>query len=245
MGRSSIRGIVSTLAAVKVLALTHGPNVGPGVFADAIRDAGHELVERAVPRDGLPSHDADADAVIVLGGAMHPDEEETHGWLRAEVDWIADALERGTPLLGVCLGSQLLARAAGAGVYRSREPEVGWIPVDVSDGDDPVAAALPRRFEAFQFHEYTHDLPDGAVELARSRVCTQAYRVGDAWGVQFHPEVRLEQVESWVAEEPEAVGDPESFLAEARNRMPAWNELGRSLCAAFLTAAERRTHARA
>jgi GMP synthase-like glutamine amidotransferase len=220
---------------VRVLALTHGSNVGPGVFADAIRTGGHGLVERVVPSEGLPSHGADA--VVVLGGAMHPDQEETHGWLRAEVEWIADELERGTPLLGVCLGSQLLARAAGAEVRRAPEPEIGWIPVEVSNGDDPVAASLPRRFDAFQFHEYTHDLPEGGVELARSRVCTQAYRVGAAWGVQFHPEVRLEQVEKWVAEEPEAVGDPEAFLAKARERMPAWNDLGRRLCSAFLEAA--------
>jgi GMP synthase-like glutamine amidotransferase len=217
---------------VHVLALTHGSNVGPGVFADAIRAGGHQLVERVVPKEGLPSHRPDA--VIVLGGAMHPDQEETHGWLRAEVDWIRGELERGTPMLGVCLGSQLIARAAGAAVHRAPEPEVGWLPVEVDGDEDAVAASLPPRFEAFQFHEYTHDLPDGAVELARSRVCLQAYRLGNAWGVQFHPEVRLEQIESWAAEEPHAVGDVEAFVAESRTRIDAWNELGRRLCTAFL-----------
>jgi GMP synthase (glutamine-hydrolysing) len=228
---------------VRVLALTHGSDVGPGVFADAIRADGHELVERVVPSEGLPSHRADA--VVVLGGAMHPDQEETHGWLRAEVDWIARELERGTPMLGVCLGSQLIARAAGASVRRAPEPEVGWLPVEVTAGDDPVAAALPSRFDAFQFHEYTHDLPEGAVELARSRVCIQAYRLGSAWGVQFHPEVRLEHIESWAAEEPHAVGDVEALVAESRRRIGEWNELGRRLCSAFLTAARRRIDARA
>jgi GMP synthase (glutamine-hydrolysing) len=217
---------------VRVLAVTHGPNVGPGVFADAVESAGHELVEWQVPLRGLPR--AEADAVIVLGGAMHPDQEETHGWLREELAWIADEVERGTPMLGVCLGSQLIARAAGAEVYRSSEPEVGWHPVEVTADGDPVASALPSHFDAFQFHEYTHDLPAGAVELARSRVCTQAYRLGNAWGVQFHPEVRLEQVESWAAEEPDAVGDVDAFVAEARRRIDGWNELGRRLCTAFL-----------
>jgi GMP synthase (glutamine-hydrolysing) len=225
---------------MRVLALTHGTNVGPGVFADAIAAAGDELFERVVPLDGLPPEPADA--VIVLGGAMHPDQEETHGWLREEVEWIGREIERGTPMLGVCLGSQLLARAAGAEVYRASEPEVGWLPVDVTAADDPVAAALPARFEAFQFHEYTHDLPEGAVELARSRVCTQAFRLGSAWGVQFHPEVRLEQIESWAEEEPEAVDDMAAFLTESRRRIDAWNELGRRLCTAFLTTARRRTH---
>ncbi len=223
---------------MRVLALTHGPSVGPGVFGDAIRSGGHQLLERVVPAEGLGPHGADA--VVVLGGAMHPDQEETHGWLRAEVEWIAQELERGTPLLGVCLGSQLVARAGGADVYRAAEPEVGWIPVDVRSGDDPVAGELPRRFRAFQFHEYTHDLPAGAVELARSAVCTQAFRLGNAWGVQFHPEVRLEQIESWVVEEPDAVADVDAFLAESRARIDDWNELGRRLCTAFLHTAQRR-----
>ena len=227
---------------MRVLALTHGTNVGPGVFADAIAAAGDELVEHVVPVKGLPAESADA--VVVLGGAMHPDQEETHGWLRRELDWIARELERGTPLLGVCLGSQLIARAAGAEVYRAAEPEVGWLPVEVDADGDPVAAALPARFDAFQFHEYTHDLPAAAVELARSRVCTQAYRLGDAWGVQFHPEVRLEQIESWAAEEPHAVGDLDALLAESRRRIHDWNELGRRLCTAFLTTARRRIDAR-
>jgi GMP synthase (glutamine-hydrolysing) len=226
---------------VRILALTHGTNVGPGVFADAIAAAGDELVERVVPLDGLPAESPDA--AIVLGGAMHPDQEETHGWLRAEVEWIGRELERGTPMLGVCLGSQLLARAGGADVHRASEPEVGWLPVEVSADRDPVASALPERFDAFQFHEYTHSLPSDAVELARSRVCTQAFRLGNAWGVQFHPEVRLEQIESWAEEEPDAVVDMEAFLAESRRRIGGWNELGRRLCAAFLTTARRRTDA--
>jgi GMP synthase-like glutamine amidotransferase len=219
---------------VKVLALTHGPSVGPGVFEDAVRDGGHELVEWQVPVDGVPT-DA-ADAVIVLGGAMHPDEEEQHGWLRAELQYLGSLLERGTPALGVCLGSQLLARAAGANVLRSAEPEVGWLPVELTPAAaaDPVAAPLPARFDAFQWHHYTHELPAGAVELARSRVCTQAFRLGQAWGVQFHPEVRSAQIEAWLSEDPDDVVDPHALRKATRERIDGWNDLGRGLCAAFL-----------
>lgn len=221
---------------MKVLALTHGDNVGPGVFADAVRTGGHELVERSLPRDGVPEQDADA--LIVLGGAMHPDEDARHGWLRPELRYLERQLERGTPILGVCLGSQLIARAAGAEVFRSPESEVGWVPVERTGagGSDPVAAALPERFDAFQWHHYTHTLPADAVELARSRVCTQAFRLGNAWGVQFHPEVHARQVESWLAEEPDDVADPHALLAETRRRIEGWNELGRGLCSAFLAA---------
>lgn len=220
---------------MKVLAVTHGPSVGPGVFADAARDAGHELAEWSAPEGGAPP---EADAVIVFGGAMHPDEESDHGWLRPELRWLLAQLERGTPLLGVCLGSQLIARAAGAKVFRASEPEIGWFPVErtAAGANDPVTGSLPQRFDAFQWHHYTHDLPAGAVELARSPVCTQAYRVGNAWGVQFHPEVRAAQVETWLSEEPHDVDDPQAFRDATRERIDGWNVLGRDLCAAFLAA---------
>ena len=217
---------------MRVLAVTHGPSVGPGVFEDAVRADGHELDVWEVPSRGLPVRGADA--MVVLGGAMHPDEEETHGWLGREVEWLGEQLEHGTPLLGVCLSSQLIARAAGARVFRADEPEVGWLGVERTGAADPVTDSLPERFEAFQWHHYTHELPAGAVELARSRVCTQAWRLGSAWGVQFHPEVRAEQVESWLAQEPDDVPDPAGFLTGTRERIEDWNALGRRLCAAFL-----------
>ena len=226
--------VLGRLARVRILALTHGDNVGPGVFEDAVRAAGHELVERNVARAGVP--DEGADAAIVLGGAMHPDQEDRHPWLAPELRFLERELERRTPLLGICLGSQLIARAAGARVFRAAEPEVGWLEVELTENGcgDPVVAALPQRFDAFQWHHYTHDLPEGAVELARSPVCTQAFRLGRAWGVQFHPEVRGDQVESWLADDPDDVADPAALRAATRERIEGWNVLGRRLCSAFL-----------
>jgi GMP synthase (glutamine-hydrolysing) len=219
---------------MKVLALTHGPSVGPGIFGEAVRDAGHELVERRVPVAGARAEEADA--VLVFGGAMHPDEDARHGWLRPELGVLEQLLTDGTPLFGVCLGAQLIARAAGAEVLRAPEPEVGWLPVELTEAarKDPVAGALPERFDAFQWHHYTYELPAGAEELARSAVCTQAFRLGSAWGVQFHPEVHAAQVDAWLDEEPSDVPDRERLRTETRDRIDAWNELGRTLCGAFL-----------
>jgi GMP synthase (glutamine-hydrolysing) len=145
-------------------------------------------------------------------------------------------------VLGICLGAQLLAKAAHAPVRPAESSEIGWYPVELTEeaADDPLLGGLPQRFDSFQWHHYTYDVPAGAVELARSDVCTQAFRLGDsAWGVQFHPEVTFEQVERWADEPEEVPVDSEALLAETRERIATWNELGRDLCGAFIDVAER------
>jgi GMP synthase-like glutamine amidotransferase len=228
---------------VDVLGLIHGEAVRAGIFGDVVRERGHRLEEWSLGW-GTPSARPvdDYGAVIVFGGAMHADQDTHHPWLRDENMFLQRLLDLRLPVLGVCLGAQLLAKAAHAGVRPASEPEVGWFPVELTEdaADDPVLSRLPARFDAFQWHYYTHDLPAGAVELARSSVCTQAFRLGDAaWAVQFHPEVTLAQVEGWIAEEPEAPIDGEALLAETRARIAEWNDLGRTLCGAFVEAAER------
>ena len=216
---------------MRVLAVTHGPNVGPGVFGNAVADGGHELDTWYAPLGGSPRREADA--VLVFGGAMHPDEDDRHPWLRREHEFLVEQLERGTPLLGVCLGAQLIAKAAGAAVHPSREPEVGWLAVE-RVADDPVLDALPDRFDAFQWHHYTYELPAGATELARSEVSNQAFRLGRAVGIQFHAEVTQGIVESWLAEDPGDVTDSDALRLETASRIERWNELGRGLCRRFL-----------
>jgi GMP synthase (glutamine-hydrolysing) len=219
---------------VKVLALTHGPSVGPGVFGAEVRSAGHELVECAIAAGEQPAHGADA--VLVFGGGMHADEEERHPWLLDEHRFLVRALERETPVFGVCLGAQLLAKAAGAAVHRASEPEIGWLPVSLTAAAaaDPVFEGAPARFEAFQWHHYTYDVPAGAVELARSDAATQAFRLGNAVGIQFHAEITEPQVEQWLEEEPHDVADPEALRTATRTRIAEWNALGRGLCRRFL-----------
>jgi len=137
----------------------------------------------------------------------------------------------------------LIAKAAHADVGPSSEPEVGWFPVELTEEarDDELFGRLPERFEAFQWHYYTHGIPAGAVELARSPVCTQAFRLGDrAWGIQFHAEVTQEQIESWADEdESELPMSRDELVEQTRERIADWNELGRGLCASFLEVADR------
>jgi GMP synthase (glutamine-hydrolysing) len=139
----------------------------------------------------VPDCAADYSAVIVFGGSMHVDQEDRFPWLSAEEDVLREVLAREVPILGVCLGAQLLAKVAGGRVFATKISEKGWTQVRVTDSgaSDPVIGVLPSQFPALNWHVQTWSLAGvaGAVELAHSHVCPQAFRVGTAWGVQFHP----------------------------------------------------------
>lgn len=226
---------------MRVLSVMHGPNVPGGVFDEVVTRAGHELERWVVPLGGAPQPAASYDAIMVFGGAMHPDQDEQHAWLEREERFLRDALEGDVPVIGVCLGAQMLARATGAWLAPAPVPEIGWFDVELTPQgrDDPVLGVLPPRTEAFQWHSYTFGIPEQGSELARSAVCTQAFRVGRrAWGLQFHAEVTLPMVSAWVEEDgAELPVPPEEFVAEAEARIESWNAHGRKLCAAFLETA--------
>jgi GMP synthase-like glutamine amidotransferase len=224
---------------MRVLSVNHGPTVPGGVFDEAVEAAGHTLERWHVPAGGVPDAAQSYDAVMVFGGAMHPDQDDHFHWLAHEERFLRDVLEAKVPVFGVCLGAQMLARAAGAGVRPASEPEVGWLDVSLtSEGEaDPVLGSLPRSATVFQWHHYTFDLPPGGKELARSEICTQAFRLGDrpAWGIQFHAEVTLPMVRAWTEEDPGELPIPAAELrAESERVMAASNAQGRSLADAFL-----------
>ncbi len=228
---------------MRVLSVIHGNDARAELFAPAIKEGGHCLDEWSFAWGTPPPRQLDGyDAVLVFGGAMHADQETWHPWLREETVWLQQLIARRRPVLGICLGVQLLARAASSWVGPLPEPEIGWCGVELTDAGvyDPVAGVLPQRFEALQWHYYTYGVPAGAVELARSDTCTQAFRLGDAcWGVQFHPEVTTAQLEGWIADSDDPLPDPDALRASIPGKMDRWNELGRALCCAFLEAAER------
>jgi GMP synthase-like glutamine amidotransferase len=234
-------------AGINVLAVIHGTNARGGVFREAVEDAGHVYDEWSLAW-GTPARRPlhDYDAVIVFGGSMHADQDDHHPWLRDENEFIRGLLERGIPLLGVCLGVQLIAKAAGENVYRLADgAEIGWVAVELAEAaaGDPVFGALPKRFDAFEWHYYTYDVPPAADVLVTGPRCNQAYRFGEsAWGIQFHAEVTLETVRSWLDDKDDFPLDldRDELWAETQERIGAWNELGRGLCAAFLDVASAR-----
>jgi GMP synthase (glutamine-hydrolysing) len=230
---------------MRVLSIVHeaGPTGGGGIFERAVPERGDRL-DRWVAADGEapPGAPSGWDAVMVFGGAMHPDQDAEHPWLTGEAGFLEAALADGVPLLGVCLGAQLIARAAGASVTPADASEVGWYEVSRDDGHaDPVLDALPARFRAFQWHYYTFGLPGGALQLASSAAARQAFRLGDrVWGIQFHAEVDRTMLDHWLREGREELPKPvEEIRAETDRYLPTWNEQGRALCDAFLDEAAR------
>jgi GMP synthase (glutamine-hydrolysing) len=232
---------------VRVLAIVHESDTGPGVFVDAIRERCADLDEWRPPDGGPPPRDSrEYDAVIACGGSAHPDQSQMHGWIVREQAVLGELVDQNVPVLGLCLGAQLLAGALGATVGRLSEPEIGWYQVQTTDAarDDPLIAPLVPEFLALEWHSYGFELPAIATALAHSDRCLQAFRAGaNAWGIQFHAEVTMADFDSWLdsyGTDPDAVAlelDPDALRADTEQLIAGWNDLGRGLCARFLDAA--------
>ena len=208
-----------------------------GTYDEVIPGAGHEVV-RWAPFSGEPAPELDGvGAVVVFGGEVHPDADGTDPWLGDEVGLIGRVLEERVPLLGLCLGAQLIARASGAWVGPARVSEVGWYRIEPNEQGraDPVVGALGGPADAFEWHHYTFELPEGAVELARSARAPQAFSLGErTWGVQFHPEVTRELIHEWSSLAPDEVdGDPEDLRADTDRLIGEWSSAG-AACLALL-----------
>jgi GMP synthase-like glutamine amidotransferase len=129
------------------------------------------------------------DLIIAMGGPMSVNDEATLPWLRPEKQFIRDAVEKGVPVLGVCLGAQLIASAQGARVYPNRQKEIGWYSIEATPGAANTFR-FPEKCTVFHWHGETFDLPSGAVRLAKSAACeNQAFQIGQhVIGLQFHLE---------------------------------------------------------
>jgi GMP synthase-like glutamine amidotransferase len=181
-----------------------------------------------------------ADGIVLLGGGFMPDDDAVAPWLPRDRELAARALARGTPLLGICLGAQLLALVAGGRVLRSHGvPERGSCLVSLTSqaAGDPLFGTLPDDFPTIQNHsDQVVELPPGGVLLATSPVCrVQAFRVGAAaWGVQFHPEAAASRLVSWDESALAQEGlDLAAMRREAERVEPRATEVARLLARQF------------
>ena len=158
------------------------------------------------------------DGLIVLGGIVNPDGTDGDAPLEREREVIADAHARGLPVLGICLGAQLIAQALDGSAERMPAGEVGWVSVEFAEAarSDALLAGAPQRLQVNEWHNFACLPPAGATVLARSPACVQAFRVGaTTWGLQFHVEVTRPVLEDWceaAAAEIEALGLPVEAL---------------------------------
>ena len=187
----------------KLLVFQHSAREPLGVFDPMLRRAGFRI--RYVNFSRQPDQRPDVsryNGLVVLGGPMNVDQADRFPHLTTEVAAIREALALGIPILGICLGAQLLAAALGANVRPHTVREIGWYPLNptADAGEDPLCRHLGEQQHVFQWHAYTFDLPDGAVHLASTPTCpNQAFRHGDrAYGLQFHLEADEHLIQRWL-----------------------------------------------
>jgi GMP synthase (glutamine-hydrolysing) len=188
-----------------VLALRHVPHESLGLLETVFHEGGLEFLYVDLFEGRKCNLDPrEAAGLVVLGGPMNVDQTDKFPFLATELHWLQRALAANVPVLGICLGSQLLARSLGAKVYPNPVKEIGWYDVQLTEvaRSDPLLNECQAIERVFQWHGDTFDLPAGAVHLAASPRCRhQAFRYGrSAWGLQFHWEVTAEMVQEWLVE---------------------------------------------
>lgn len=188
---------------MRIHIIQHVAFEGPGAIAEWARERGHSITVTEQYKGGnLPAAD-DFDFLVVMGGPMGASDDAQFAWLAAEKRLIAEALQRQKAILGVCLGTQLLAQVMGGRVYGNREREIGWFPVRLTAeaAASRLFSGLPQEMTVLHWHGDTFDLPRGAVHLAESDLCrNQAFEVdGRVLGLQFHLEVQPEGLERLIA----------------------------------------------
>jgi GMP synthase (glutamine-hydrolysing) len=176
-----------------------------GAFGPPLRQQGIDLVVWRPPHQTPPASLHGHAALLVLGGSANPDQDSLFPWLEQQRRLLREALERDLPVLGSCLGAELLAQVLGGEVGPLDAPEIGWAAVQAHDAaaDDPLYRLLPPRLHAFQWHTYGFAPPPGSVLLASSPAAPQAFRFGDhAWGLQFHLEATADIIQRWITASP-------------------------------------------
>ncbi len=208
---------------MRVAVLINDGVAPPGYLGDALDRAGAEWqvvrLDRGEPLPGLD----EVDAVVALGGTMGCYDDDEYPYLVEEKRFLAAGVAAGVPVLGICLGAQLLAEALGGRAYKALRPEAVFAPVELTEEghSDPVAGTLLGR-AVVRFHEDTWELPAGAVPLATGGGFEQAFRLGSGLGIQSHPEAGAELVAEWLSQDgarrlaEEAGVDPSALEAAIR-----------------------------
>jgi GMP synthase (glutamine-hydrolysing) len=240
---------VCAMSSGRLLVIQHDHEVPLGDLADPLSAAGLLMDTWEIWLTPDRTIDlSEFDGVVSLGAFASVCDEETIPWIRTEIELLENALAQQVPVLGVCFGAQILARAAGGRVFAAPAPEMGWLDIATTEDAriDPVIGALGDSWSALDFHFDTFELPPEAIMLGSTPQFPQAYRIGScAWGIQFHIEATAEILDEWM-ELLEKRPDPvpvdtaqlraEAALSWSDNRKRAWQ-----LATAFADQVLRRT----
>lgn len=234
---------------MRALHLINIPVAPGGLFLPPLRERGFEIDDVDVESASVPASIAGYDAIVVCGGAANTHEAERYPWIDDEVELLREAIDRDIPVMGLCLGAQLLTVATGGEVYRS-STEIGWfdVEVDPAAAADPVLGSLPPTFTALEWHDYACTPASSTTTLARNDACVQAFRAApSAWGTQFHIEVTDDLMLDWWAEGEEelrAAGyDHDRFNREAARYHARHQQIGRAMAERFASLAADRVAA--
>ncbi len=180
--------------------LQHAPFEGLGSIEDWLRETGYGITATQLYSNDLLPSLQEVDLLIIMGGPMSVNDEAQYPWLVREKAFIRDVIDAGIPVLGVCLGAQLIANVMGSRVFPNSEREIGWFPVEGVEQSNADVFRFPERADVLHWHGDTFDMPYGAVHLARSEACSnQAFQLGRAViGLQFHLEVTPRLLEGFV-----------------------------------------------
>ncbi|WP_307802490.1 type 1 glutamine amidotransferase [Cellulomonas fengjieae] len=219
-----------------VLVITHAPHEGPGLIAPGLDAPLRVRTVLDLEDARLPRLD-EVSGVVVMGGPMDADDVPGHPGLAAERALLAAAVDADVPVLGVCLGMQLLALALGSHLHRRAATEIGFAPIDVL-AEDEVLGALGTRPTVLHWHSDAVDLPPGATLLASTEATpVQAFRAGSALGLQFHPELDAGMLDLWLST-PDMVGelsaeDVDEIRSDGARHLPALLPSAEKMFAAF------------
>jgi GMP synthase-like glutamine amidotransferase len=216
---------------IRVRAFQHTPSEPLGYFEQIFSEQKIPF-EYARLWDGDPVSMGDATHLVFLGGPMSVNDEQEFPWLKEEKELIRRAVKKRVPVLGLCLGAQLIASAHGATVYRFVN-ETGWCPVHTTPGCTGVFASFPDTFHVFQMHGETFHLPvGGELQCRGDNVPHQGFRLGSALGLQFHLEMTDGLIRDWTTGERKFL--KEKIGRDTERCLAASNRLCRQVAMAFL-----------
>jgi GMP synthase (glutamine-hydrolysing) len=225
-----------------ILVIKQVEHEGPGLIESIFTANGWSLKTVELSQgEKLPSDFDETGALVVLGGPMNVYEEKQHPYLKEEESLIRKALIEEIPVLGICLGAQLLAKTCGARIKKAPRKEIGWYKVEkTSDGKgDTLFNKGPDQIQVFQWHEDTFDVPQGAVLIAEGRDCkNQAFRVGqNAYGFQFHIEVTEDMIRNWLQSGQDGV-TVEKILRDTKKVWESYHMEAKRILSNFMRIAE-------